>query len=139
MAHDLIAVSDVEARLNTTFSGTDLTQVQAFITDASALVREVTGEDFHDDDTGTEEATPAAIVPIMVSMIRRALDNPAGHTQASQQAGPFMMQTQKYGTGIYATKQERRMLRRAVGKLPVASVGMTNDLPGMYPEGLPLP
>lgn len=126
MAHDLIEATDVEARIGRTLTADETTQANAFITDASALVRDVAGTDFHDDD-GNELPTPSAIVPVLVSMVRRAFENPLG--SSSEDIGDYRWQGR--GT-IYLTKRERSIVRRAAGKLGVGAVTLEGYTPLRY-------
>ena len=119
----LITVAELIARPG--FEDLDSGQADALIDDATALVREAASPEL---DTVESPATPPAVVAVMVNMIRRGLSNPAGHAQET--LGDF-----SYSTGgqmaatIYLTRRERRLVRRAAGKLGASSLTMTSDLP----------
>jgi hypothetical protein len=95
---------------------TDLARALAALDDASAWIRaessSLTGEDWLDDD-GNLETVPGAVVSICCAVARRLLDNPDGLLQESI-AGYSYSRTNAT-TDIYLTKQELKMLRRALG------------------------
>jgi len=119
----LITVADLLARPG--FDGIDSGQAQALIDDASALVRDAATPEL--DDVESPNAPPA-VVAVMVNMIRRGVFNPMGHQ--SEQLGDYGYQA---GTGgvatLYLTARERRIVRRAAGKLGASSLTMTGNLP----------
>lgn len=123
MAQPLIAVSDLETRLNTTLGSDESAQAEALIQDASALVRDYADDDFIADD-GTLDV-PDAVIPVVVSMVRRARENPLGRT--AENLGDFGWQQQPSGGAgtpptLYATRREKRIVRRAAQKSSVGTV-----------------
>lgn len=108
MAEPLVTVADLETRLGRTLTTTaENDQAKAYIADASALVREIAEDDFLNDDTGSLEVPPV-IVPVVVSMVRRGINNPMG--RSSEDFGDASWQ----GMGsIYATKREKAIIRQA--------------------------
>lgn len=131
MSHDLITQPELEARLGYTPANTD--QIDALITDASALVRLVAGTDFHDDD-GNEITTPPALLSILTNMIRRGLENPRG--LATESIDDYSYSThQGQSFQIYPTRNEKRLIRRAVSdieganRLGVSSAVLDGNLP----------
>jgi hypothetical protein len=119
----LITVAELLARPG--FEGLDTSQAQALIDDASALVRDAASPQL---DTVNSPNTPPAVVAVMVNMIRRGWQNPRGLAQET--LGDY-----SYSTGdaavatLYLTARERRIVRRAAGKLGAASVTLDSDLP----------
>lgn len=111
---DLITRADFEARTGRTLSASEVVQVDALIVDASALVR-----DLADDELVT---VPASIIPVVVNMVRRGLDNPHGFSSESAEGG------YRYAgaatEGIFATRQEARTIRRAVGTGAVSELNL---------------
>lgn len=124
MAQPLIDVPTLEARLRRTFAGDELTQAQSYIDDASALVRDEAGDDFLDDSGAL--VVPDAVVPVVVSAVRRALFNPGGlgHEQIGSYAYSGAPQD-----GVFLTKPERRIVRRAAGKLGAGTVTLEGWMP----------
>jgi hypothetical protein len=114
---DLITVEQLEARLATEFSGTDLAQAEAYISDASAIVIHVAGTDFAD-------GTPGVIVGVVAQMVRRALDNPGELT--GEQIGAYGWQNQHAGSpsggAIYVTRAERKLIREAADRPAVVTI-----------------
>lgn len=122
----LITVAQYEARAATSYAGDELTKVTALIDDASALVNLIafgtTTADYWDDTT-----VPDAVVPVVVSMVRRALENPRG--LSGEQLGDYQWQAgQSTSQTIYATRPERRIIRRAAGTLGVGSATLEGYL-----------
>jgi hypothetical protein len=101
-------------------------QIEAFIDDASALVVQIAFSDA-DNEWETPDDTPAAVIPVVVSMVRRAIENPRG--LSGEQLGDYQWQA---GQGIssatiYATRREERIIRKAAG---LASLGHVQFLTG---------
>ena len=121
MAEPLISLSDFESRYGRSLGGDESIQVTNFIDDASALVREIAG--WADDEPSQ---VPSAIVPTVVGMVRRALDNPHGHE--SERVGNYQYSGAKT-EGIFATRDEVRAIRRTAGKLSVGSLNLEGYIP----------
>lgn len=119
MPDPLITVADLETRLGRTLEGAEADQADAFIDDASAIVRSIVGDDDKLDPT------PDAVVPVVVGMVRRALENPHGHE--SERVGNYQYSGAKT-EGIFATKAEAKALRKATGTLSVGSVELEGYL-----------
>jgi hypothetical protein len=119
----LITVDDLLLRPG--FDGVDESQAGAVIDDASALVLAIA-----DLDTDWTTATvPAEVIPVLVNMVRRGLHNPRGLT--GEQLGDYGWQAQNAvaAAGIYATRQERRIIRKAAGTLGAMNAELDSDLP----------
>jgi hypothetical protein len=118
----LITVADLTARPG--FDGVDTDQAEAVITDASALVIQIA-----DLATAWTSATvPDVVVPVLVNMVRRGLSNPLG--LSGEQLGDYGWQAQGGGAmGIYATRQEKAIIRRAAGTLGAKNATLDSDLP----------
>lgn len=118
----LITVAQLTARPG--FDGVDTDQASAVLDDVSALV--VSTAEL--DTPWTAATVPAEVVPVIVSMARRGLFNPRGLT--GEQLGDYGWQAQSGGTGgIYATKVEKRIIRKAAGTLGAKSATLDSDLP----------
>lgn len=121
----LITIDQLLARPG--FESIDSAQAQALIDDASALVRDAATPEL---DAVNAPDAPAGVVAVMVNMIRRGLRNPLGHQ--SETLGDYSYAAGMGGGGVatlYLTRRERRLVRRAAGKLGASSLTMTTDLP----------
>jgi hypothetical protein len=134
MSHPLITIAELEARTRKTYADTALAQANAAIADASALVRLIAdGADFHDDADALD--LPEAIRPVVVAMVRRALEVPAGAAAGltAEMVGAYSWQAAGGGSGsgvsssgpaasLYATRREVRIIRKAAGLSSLRSV-----------------
>lgn len=126
----LITIADLLARPG--FSDIDSTEAASLIDDASALVREATTPEL--DDVEAPDA-PKAVVAVMANMIRRGATNPLA---AAQETLGDYSRSMGGGDGgvasLYMTRRERRIVRRAAGKLGAGSLDMTGDIPRQLSE-----
>lgn len=122
----LIAVADLDDR---EIAYTSTARAQAAIDDASALVRTCVAPLLDAVETPTTATTYPAVVAVVVAMVRRELTNPRGLTQES--LGDYSYSSGGDGgvASIHMTKREKRIVRRAVGKLGAGSVAMEGYLP----------
>lgn len=120
---DLVTTTQVTDRLGPDFT-TDLDQLDAFIADASALVRQAAEGELDDVDHTTPP--DAAIVPVVASVVRRALVNPDQYQQ--EQIGNYSV-TAGVLEGVYLTKDERRTVRKAVDKLSAGHANLEGFIP----------
>lgn len=133
----LISLSQYGTRVGVEYDesspGTTEEQIEAFLDDASALVNLIafgnTTADYWDDyDESGSNPLPGAVVPVIVNMVRRALENPRGLT--GEQLGDYQWQAASGSqTAIYAMREERRIIRRAAGSLSVSTVQLEGYLP----------
>jgi hypothetical protein len=120
----LITVAELLTRPG--FEGLNPGQAGALIDDASALVREAADPEL---DAVESPDTPPAVVAVLVNMIRRGFTNPAGHAQETLGDYSYTAGTQAGVATVYLTRRERRIVRRAAGKLGAGSLVLTGDLP----------
>lgn len=127
----LITVAELIARPG--FEGLDSGQAAALIDDASALVRLEAESAL---DAVESPATPAAVVAVMVNMIRRGFRNPTGN--ASETLGDYSYTSAPDGgvATLYLTGREKRIVRKAAGMAGAGTVVMTGDLPRQPSEPL---
>lgn len=105
----------------------DAARVAALLDDASALVREVAGSDYVDDD-GALDDVPAVLAVIVTEVARRAYDNPQALT--GETVGNYSWRgARTTGSSLYLTTDERRTVRRVAGKLCVGTVDLEGYLP----------
>jgi hypothetical protein len=105
------------------FDSVDSGQASKLIDVASGLVRDVAKP----VDIDALDPLPPAVEGVVVSMVRRALDNPRG--LSGEQLGDYQWQAQGNQSAIYPTRNEKRVIRRAVGKLGVGTVQLEADVP----------
>jgi len=118
----LITVEQLLARPG--FDGVDEASAEAVLEDVSALVLQIAGV----DPPWTAETVPAAVIPVVVAMARRALLNPMGRT--GETLGDYTWQAAgQSAAGLYATRREERIIRQAAGRLGAGTVTFESDLP----------
>ncbi|MEV4672173.1 hypothetical protein AB0K34_11025 [Actinomadura sp. NPDC049382] len=118
----LITFADLTARPG--FDNADQAEAEAVITDASALVIQIADL----ATPWTADTVPDVVVPVLVNMVRRGLSNPLG--LSGEQLGDYGWQAQGGGAmGLYATRQERAIIRRAAGTLGAKNATLDSDLP----------
>ena len=127
---DLITTTQFETRTGRSLTVAQTTQVEALITDASALVVDIVGDSTITDDwdIATPATVPASIVPVVVSMVRRALDNPNGYSQESIGNYSYSIASGS-SAGLFANKDEIRAIRKAAGSSGIASLNLDSHLP----------
>ena len=126
----LITAADLLARSG--FDGLGDVEATTLIDDASALVRDAASPLL--DDVASPDA-PAAVVAVVVSMIRRGWVNPVGHQSESLGDYAYTAGTQGGVATLYLTARERKIVRRAVGKLGAGSISMSVNLPDQISDG----
>lgn len=119
----LLTVTELEGRLGYTLAGGLATQAARLIDDATAIVRQIAEGTL---DTVDSPNVPAPIVTVMVSMVRRAMNNPLA---LSGEAIDGHQWQASGSTGVFANKWETKTIRRAVGVLGVGTVVLEGDLP----------
>lgn len=124
---DLITAAQFTDRTGRTLSVTQTTQVAALITDASALAIDIVGDSDITDtwDADTPGTVPASVVPVVVAMVRRGLDNPHGFT--SEATGSYSYSGP--GGTVLAERHEVRAIRKAAGTSGVAALNLNSYLP----------
>lgn len=118
---DLITLGMYTVRLGRTLNTAQSNQAEAFISDASALVRRIASGEL---DTVNPDNVPPEIIPVVVSMVRRGIENPRGNT--SERIGDYQWAG---GGGLYATEEEAAIVQSAAGLNVIREVTLTNDLP----------
>lgn len=122
---DLITMEQLTARIGDV---DDHTEAAALIEDASALLVDIVLDDGEGDDWDAETpgTVPRAVVPVVVAMVRRGLDNPHGFESESQQGYSYRGASQ---AGVFARNGEARIVRKAAGRGSPRSIDLTTDLP----------
>lgn len=125
----LMSIEQYEARAGRTFTGVKRSQVEAYLDDASAIVRRIAstredGELSLDDVDYTN--TPPELLPIIFNMVTRGLHNPRGLT--SERIGDYAY-TQPADRTIYATAEEEKLILAAVGRTIIGHITLEGDMP----------
>ena len=133
---DLITMPMLTVRLRRTLDADEEAQAAALIEDASALVRDVVDNADVVDlwDAETPGTVPSSVVPVVVNMVRRGLDNPHGF--AAERSFEYSYSGAS-SAGVFATPGEVRILRRAGGRARSGDLALTADLPAVGDDYLP--
>ena len=132
---DLITYLQFARRMGPVAAATlDRTQVEEFITDVSALVRDAASGELDDVDHTTP--TPGVIVPVVVSAVRRCLVNPDGDSSEMLDGHRVDGRNQ---SGLFLSDEERAIVRTYAGvALSARSLPLTSDVPTPKTESVPL-
>lgn len=98
----------------------DYDHIAALIADASALAIDIVGNPTVTDEWSSDDV-PAAVVPVIVAMVRRGVDNPHGFT--SERSFEYQYQGAS-DAGVFATQRESVALRRAAGRSTLTVVDL---------------
>lgn len=125
----LMSVTQYEARAGRTFSGVGLAQVEAYLDDASAIVRRIAAT--RDDDEISLDAVdytnvPPELLPIIFNMVQRGISNPRGLT--SETLGDYSY-SQTADRTIYATSEEEKLILAAVNRTIVSHLTLEGAMP----------
>lgn len=125
---DLITLAQFTARVGRTLDVSEQALAGELISDASALAINIVDDATVTDtwDAATADTVPSAVVPVVVSMVRRGMDNPHGYNQESIEGYSYSGAS---GDGVFATRQEAKMIRKAAGKSPVGALNLEGYLP----------
>lgn len=104
----LVSIADLDARR---VEYADAAQAQAAIDDASAVARDYVAPVL---DAVQAPNAPAAVVAVVVGMVRRVLTNPRGLAQETLGDYSYAVGSNSVAT-LLPTARERRLLRRAAG------------------------
>jgi hypothetical protein len=121
----LALYTDCQARWGETLTAGQITQVNALLIDASAAVLDVAAL----DTDWTAATLPAAVLPVICAVVRRAYTNLDG--LQGETIGDYTWRGVKTGetSTLYLTPDEKRTIRRAASKLGVVSLNLSSDLP----------
>jgi hypothetical protein len=120
----LIAIDDLNERLGRTLSGDEETQALRYIDDASAIVLSIANP----TTDWTSATLPAVVLPVIVAMVRRGMENPRGLT--GEQIGSYSWQAgASTPSTLYATPEEKRIIRRAASTLGVGTALLEGYVP----------
>lgn len=125
----LMSITQYEARAGRTFSGVKRTQVEAYLDDASAIVRRIAATR-DEDETGLEGVdftnVPPELLPIIFNMVGRGLHNP--HGLLSEDIGDYGYKAPE-GQSIYATAEEEKLILAAVDRSIIGHITLEGDMP----------
>lgn len=108
----LATLEELEARMGPV----DETKGQAALDDASILARAEAGTDW----TGEGEEVPEVVVVIVLAAAARALRNP--DQTESERIGQYQVVYQRQLNGVWLTRGECRLIRKAVGRSGIGSI-----------------
>lgn len=125
----LMSIAQYQARAGRTFSGVGLAQVEAYLDDASAIVRRIAATR-NDDELSLDNVdytnVPPELLPIIFNMVQRGLHNPRGLT--SETLGDYSY-SQTADRTIYATAEEEKLILAAVNRTIVGHLTLEGDMP----------
>lgn len=124
----LATLQQFQTRYESGVGVADEGRIEALLDDASALVRDIIAPEDYVDDADELEAVPGAIIAVVCEAARRAFDNPAGLEGETTGNWTWRGST-KTESGVYLTRQEKRTVRRAAGKLGVGTVTLEGFAP----------
>ena len=127
----LASLQQLDARFPGGLSDDDTNRALAALDDASAWIRSEASEDWLDDD-GNLSDVPAVIVSICCAVARRVVDNPAGIMQRS--IAGYSEGLSNATTDVYLTKQEKAMIRKAVGAGGITVVPLEGPYTPPWPD-----
>lgn len=123
VANPLVTHAELQQRPG--FENVTEDDVSGLLEDASAEVRLVAEPEL--DDVESPD-TPPMVRAVVVNMVRRGLTNPRGVAQET--LGDYSYSAGGSGIAtLYMTRREKRLVRRAVGKLGVGTAQLEGDLP----------
>jgi len=126
---DFITATQWTDRTGRTLSSAEqVHQLDALIEDASALVVNIVNDATVTDlwDAHTPGTVPGAVVPVVVAMVRRGLDNPHGFSQENADGYSYSVGST---TGVFATRYEAREVRKAAAKSQMGALNLSSHLP----------
>lgn len=110
MLPSLATLDELEVRIG---RQDDAARAEAVLRDASNLARDEAKKNWV-DDAGAISGVPDVVVTLVLTVARRALENPAGLT--SETVGDYTWRREGIEPGVYLTEREIRILRRIAGK-----------------------
>lgn len=120
----LALYTDCQTRWGRTLTAGEITQVNALLTDASAIILDIAAL----DTDWTSATLPATVLPVICEVVRRGFDNPAG--LQGETIGDYTWRGRTGdASGLYLTSDEKRTVRRAAEKLPLGVQTLSSDLP----------
>jgi len=125
----LLTVSELEDR----YGSVDETKAAAHIDDVSAevvdyvTILDTDADNLISPEDWDETTVPAAIKAVVARVVNRALDNPLART--GEQLGDHNWQAPMAASGGTLGPKDHRIIRRAVRRLGVSTVGLTGYLP----------
>jgi hypothetical protein len=121
----LLSLEQYEARAGRSFTGVKKAQVEAYLDDASAIVRRIAAPDLDDLDH-TSADLPAELRPVLFSMVTRGIENPRG--LSSERIADYAY-TAPAGQAIYTTAEEERLILAAVDRTLIDTITLEGDMP----------
>jgi len=126
-----VSFDEFQVRYENTIPAADEERVGALLDDACALAADITGATY-----AVGDAVPGVITATVCTAVLRAYDNPSG--LAGETIGDYSWRGASvagagayFGSGLYFTPAEERIMRRAAGKLSVGTLELQGMLPAV--------
>ena len=126
-----VSLDEFTVRYENTIPAADEERVGALLDDACALAADITGTTY-----AVGDAVPGVITATVCTAVLRAYDNPSG--LAGETIGDYSWRGASvagagayFGSGLYFTPAEERIMRRAAGKLSVGTLELQGMLPAV--------
>lgn len=105
-------------------------RASATLDDASALIRSIAGMTWVDEEDSGDGLLPLPdiIESIALACAMRAYRNPSGAAQASVGDVSVSYGQATSGVQVYLTRDEKRSIFRAIGKISAGSIGLESDM-----------
>jgi len=118
-----VTIEDFQVRYENTVPYGDNSRIQALLNDACALASDITDTEYAD---GVD--VPGGVIACVCAAVRRAYENPTGIQ--GETIGDYSWRAASVGSGgVYFTEDEKRTLRRAVGKSSGGYIELEGHLP----------
>jgi len=118
-----VTIEDFQVRYENTVPYGDNSRIQALLNDACALASDITDTEYAD---GVD--VPGGVIACVCAAVRRAYENPTGIQ--GETIGDYSWRAASVGSGgVYFTEDEKRTLRRAVGKSSGGYIELEGYLP----------
>lgn len=136
MAGPLISIDQLEVRIGRDLTGAELAQAEAFIEDASALIRRfVAPTDPNGLWVNAPHGVPGDLVPIVVRVVNRALSNP--HGLDSETVGSHTWRKEgNRSSGIHLTPEDESDIASVAGRAQLRVATLVSPWSGDGPVSL---
>lgn len=114
MLPSIASLSEFEERIPGGIESQDTLRAEAALKDASALVRDVAGKTWVDDEGALEDDIPDGIVSVVIAAAKRCFINPDG--VRSESIDNFQTNYATSSPDVYLTNTERQRVRQLAGK-----------------------
>ena len=118
-----VTIEDFQVRYENSVPYGDNTRLQALLDDACDMAADIIDTEYAD---GVD--VPGGVIACVCAAVRRAYENPTGIQ--GETIGDYSWRAASVGSGgVYFTEDEKRILRRAVGKSSGGYIELEGHLP----------